>query len=223
MELLECRMPLPKALILDIDGVLIRNKPLLNHVKDNCVRYVKMHFPCCKDPEKTNEALYMTSGHTAVGLNKVFNIDTSDFNRKVYDKYLIEHLGEVIYSVEFQSEAKKIHDLTHKGWELTLFTNAPYEWAQPVALAIGDTVNIKCPGEYKPSKAAYDSFPKKQFKVFVDDSIKNLSPLRFSKHWDPIHFNHENKIEDWCHSVYSVEDLCKYINKVDSNFSKFVK
>ena len=211
-------MTLAKNLILDIDGVLIRNKPLLNHVKENCVKYVKSHFPCCKNPEQTNDALYLTAGHTGAGLAKVFNIDTSDFNKRVYDKYLIEHLHEVIYNSEFQSDAKKIYDLTSKGWELSLFTNAPYEWAHPVALALGDSVNINCPGEYKPKKAAYDVFKKHHFKIFVDDSLKNLATVRWTKYWTPVFYNETNQVEDWCHSVYSIDDICKYVNKVDENF-----
>ena len=56
-----------KTLLLDIDGVVIRDKPLLDHVKNNCVAYVKEKLPKCKDPQETNRVLYLANGHTARG------------------------------------------------------------------------------------------------------------------------------------------------------------
>jgi hypothetical protein len=97
-----------KSLVLDIDGVLIRDRRLLAHVRHNCVRYVAKKLPECKDPAYTNRLLYATAGHTARGLQNNFGIDTSDFNREVYDRPVRDRLWEVLSGTQFQQEAKEI-------------------------------------------------------------------------------------------------------------------
>ena len=43
-----------KSLLLDIDGVIVRDKELEKHIKKNCVSYVKSKLPECKNPDETN-------------------------------------------------------------------------------------------------------------------------------------------------------------------------
>lgn len=184
------------SLVLDIDGVLLRDRALLAHVKSNCVRYVAAKLPECKDPVKTNALLFATAGHTARGLQNSFGIDTSDFNEKVYDRPLLEHLAEVIYGSEFQAEAKEIHDvMTGQDWKLTLFTNSPIQWAGPVARAISDEVFVVCPGSdivsspIKPEARAYTDFAKHHTHIYIDDSLANLTTARWLPNWHPVYFN----------------------------------
>jgi FMN phosphatase YigB (HAD superfamily) len=205
-----------KSLVLDIDGVLIRDKLLLNHVQDNCVKYVASKLPDAKNPREVNRILYLTHGHTAVGLETAFKIDASDFNEKVYDKSVMEHLADVIYGSEFQEEAVQIHDLGASGWNLTLFTNAPEIWAKPVALAIGDVVNIKCPRALKPSAEAFEDFAGHHTHLYVDDSLKNLGTARWLPNWHPVHyFDGPLGAKPWCPTVNSIWELCLYVNSVD--------
>jgi FMN phosphatase YigB (HAD superfamily) len=144
-------------------------------------------------------------------------MDTSDFNEKVYDKRLIEHLSEVIYGTEFQQEAKEIHELTEKDWKVTLFTNSPIEWAGPVARAIGDNVYVDCAGsEFKPSASRYTSFPKHMTILYVDDSLKNIGTSRWLPNWHSVYFN-EGPKEDrlWCPQISSIWELVLYVNSAD--------
>lgn len=206
-----------KSLLLDIDGVLVRDKLLMEHVKDNCVRYVAAKLPESKNPGVVNSVMYLAHGHTARGLQKSFQMDTSDFNEKVYDKRLIEHLSEVIYGNEFQQEAKEIHALTENDWKVTLFTNSPIEWAGPVARAIGDNVYVDCAGsEFKPAASRYTSFPKHMTHIYVDDSLKNIGTARFLSNWHSVYFN-EGPKEDrlWCPQISSIWELVMYVNSVD--------
>ena len=206
-----------KSLLLDIDGVLVRDRLLMEHVKDNCVRYVASKLPECKNPNVVNSVMYLAHGHTARGLNKSFQIDTSDFNEKVYDKRLIEHLSEVIYGTEFQKDAKELHELTAKDWKVTLFTNSPIEWAGPVARAIGDNVYIDCTGsEFKPEASRYTQFPSHMQHIYVDDSLKNLGTSRWLPNWHSVYFN-EGPKEDrlWCPQISSIWELLLYVNSVD--------
>jgi len=211
-----------KSLILDIDGCIIRDRLLLAHVQDNCVKYVATKLPEAKNPRQVNKILYTTHGHTARGLQKVFQIDTSDFNEKVYDKRLLDHLAEVLYSTDFQQEAKEIHDLTKHEWKVTLFTNSPIEWAGRVARAISDEIFVVCPGSdpttcpLKPEAAMYTQFPKHLTHIFVDDSMKNLATVKYLPNWHPVLFN-EGPKEDhlWCPQVSSVWETCLFVRSVD--------
>jgi len=209
-----------KSLLLDIDGVLIRDKLLLEHVKDNCVRYVAAKMPECKSPANTNRLLYLGHGHTARGLQNVFQIDTSDFNEKVYDKRLMDHLAEVIYGTEFQHEAKEIHELTQKSdWKVTLFTNSPIQWAGPIARAISDNIYVDCGDsvlDLKPDAGRYTNFSKHMTHLYVDDSLKNLGTARWLPNWHSVYFN-EGPREDrlWCPQVSSIWETLLYVNSVD--------
>ena len=211
-----------KSLLLDIDGVVVRDRLLMEHLKDNCVRYVAAKLPQCKDPRETNRVLYLGHGHTARGLATAFQVDTSDFNEKVYDKRLMEHLAEVIYGTEFQQEAKEIHELTEKGWKVSLFTNSPVEWAVPIGRAISDNVFIDCAGHnisktpLKPEAERYTQFPKHMTHIYVDDSLKNLGTARWVPNWHSVYFN-EGPKEDrlWCPQITSIWELLLYVNSVD--------
>ena len=215
-----------KSLVLDIDGVIVRDKLLMAHVRENCVRYVESKIPGCKDPMNVNKVLYLTHGHTAKGLAHSFKVDTSDFNDRVYDKSLLDHLAEVIYSADFKAEAKEIHDFTRKGWNVTLFSNAPEVWSRRVARAIGDDVYLRCPaadGPFKPDAAAYENFSKVQTHVFVDDSLKNLGTARWLPNWHPIHFDEGHGTDSvlvpnykpWCPTIGSIWELGLFLDTAD--------
>lgn len=207
-----------KSLLLDIDGVLVRDRLLMAHVKDNCARYVASKLPEAKDPGTVNHVLYMTHGHTARGLTKTFQVDTSDFNEKVYDKKLMDHLADVIYGTEFQLEAKEVHEFTRKGWDVTLFTNSPEIWGGAVARAIGDNIWLRCPGSdspLKPDAAAYRDFSKAKTHVFVDDSLKNLGTVRWLPNWHPIHFCEGETESNWCPTIGSIWELGLFLNTAD--------
>ena len=211
-----------KSLLLDIDGVILRDRLLMEHVKDNCVKYVAAKLPECKNPRETNRVLHLGYGHTARGLSTCFQVDTSDFNEKVYDRPLMDHLAEVIYGTEFQQEAKELHELTEKDWKVTLFTNSPVEWAVPIGRAISDNVFIDCAGHnvstspLKPEAARYTQFPIHMTHIYVDDSLKNIGTARFLPNWHCVYFN-EGPKEDrlWCPQISSIWELLLYVNSVD--------
>jgi FMN phosphatase YigB (HAD superfamily) len=149
-------------------------------------------------------------------------VDTSDFNEKVYDRPLMDHLAEVIYGTEFQQEAKEIHELSEKGWKVTLFTNSPIEWAVPIAHAISDNVFIDCVGHdvskspMKPEAEKYTQFASHLTHIYVDDSLKNLGTARWLPNWHSVYFN-EGPKEDrlWCPQISSIWELLLYVNSVD--------
>jgi hypothetical protein len=195
------------SLLLDIDGVLIRDKQLLGHVKANCVRYVRSKLPGCKNPHEINNKLYLKYGHTARGLNALYGIDTSDFNRNVYDSKLIDHLWAVLSCPEFQDDAEEIHSLTVDGWDVQLFSNSPLDWSLPVALSISDKVKVASDGIYlKPELGAYMKFNNKMHHTFVDDSLRNLDAVQSATTWRPVHFSQEGIVSEYptVNSIWSL-------------------
>lgn len=202
------------CLLLDVDGVLVRDRLLFTHVKHNAARYVETKLPDCKHPASVNATLYLAHGHTARGLKNAFGIDASDYNEFVYDKSLLAHLSEVLEKDEFVRDAEIVHDLTQKGWEVTLFSNAPYEWVRPVSLAINDTIKIRCPGpditkaHLKPDVNFYKEFDTCKGYYYVDDSLKNLGTVRNWPNWRPILFSETEKDQRlWCRQVGSIPEL----------------
>jgi len=211
-----------KSLVLDIDGVLLRDKALMDHVRHNCERYVKAKLPECKEPARVNRLMYSTCGHTARGLQNLFGVDTSDFNKKVYDVPLRTHLWEVLGSTEFQKEAAEINKIAQTDWNVTLFTNSPIEWAGEVARAISDRVHVVCPGgnivdtHIKPDGAAYRDFGKHQTHIFVDDSLVNLNTARWLPNWHPVYFNeHQGYKPEWCPTIGSIWELELFLNSAN--------
>lgn len=208
-----------KSLLLDVDGVLVRDQALMKRISDNCVKYVRAKLPDCKDPVETNRVLYLAHGHTARGLQRIFNVDTRDFNSAIYDKRTLAHLAEFLASDEFQSEAADIHSLTKDGWKLKLFTNAPWVWAHKVALAIGDDVGVRCAGNptdsfLKPEVEAY-GLPFDNLNVMVDDSLKNLGTARYMPNWKCVHFTEGPKENTmWCPQVQSIWELCMFVRSL---------
>ena len=206
-----------KSLVLDVDGVLIRDKHLLEHVKHNCVQYVAKKLPGCKDPARVNRALVQTVGHTARGLKKFHKIDVSDFNREVYNVPLRTHLWEVLSSTDFQMEAKEISELTKRGWRVTLFSNSPIEWTGEVAHAISDEIHVVCPeidGPFKPDMSAYADFARHHTHIFIDDTIKNLETARWLPNWHPVLYS-ETEQSDWCPTIGSLWELGIFTSTVD--------
>lgn len=198
------------TLLLDIDGVLIRDTVLLGHVKSNIIRYVHKKLPGHGNPQTLNNLLYRSYGHTAVGLKKEYGIDTRDFDERVYTPQVLDHLDDFLETSEFQNDAEIVRNILNIGWNVELFSNAPLVWSEPVKYAI-DQVRVKNNGVYeKPKIESYLQFDPSNRYVFVDDKICNLLPTLFLDNWKQIHFTRDRGSE-FMTSVSSMEELFKKI------------
>jgi hypothetical protein len=158
-----------------------------------------------------NSAFFKTYGHTARGVQNILGMDSSDFNKEVYDKKLINHLWAVLSSTEFQKDAIEIHSWTKEGWKIQLFSNCPLDWALPVAHAISDEIGIACDGIYlKPDSGAYMKFDHKIKHTFVDDSLRNLDAVNGRMTWRPVHFSPLGQVSDYP-TVGSIDFLGTYL------------
>lgn len=201
-------------LLLDVDGVIVRDPVLLGHVRHNIVRYVRQKIPNCSAPAKLNDMLYTKYGHTSRGLTKEFGVDTRDFNERVYDKHVLSHLHDFIKtSDEFKRDVELIKDISHT-WDVELFSNAPLSWTLPICFELGYGC-IACGVYDKPNMESYASFmnDKTSKIVFVDDKMCNLLPVLFLDNWTPIHFSEKSECS-FIETVSTFTDLKNVLEEI---------
>ena len=198
------------SILLDIDGVILRDRLLLEHVRHNVVDYVREKLPHSKNPELTNRLIYKVYGHTGLGLQKAFRIDTRDFNKKVYNDGMLLHLYAILDTPQFKEDAKVIKELS-EDYKVTFFSNSPLEWSIPVRDAISQRINIAYDGNMKPDNNAYINFPTDVKHIFVDDKVDNLNPTLYYKNWTPIHFSEEGKTSKFL-TIGSMWELSLFAN-----------
>ena len=198
------------TILLDVDGVLIRDTILLNHVKHNAVRYVAKKLPNVKRPSYVNSVLYNNYGHTALGLFIEFGVDTKDFDKFVYDRFLLDHLEDHVRTDEnFKRDARVIKKLCDEE-NVALFSNAPLVWTEPIREAIDLRIGN---GEYrKPNLESYLRFGNEDHFTFVDDKMDNLRPTLMFKNWTPIHYSTTQESQ-MVKNIYDLKDLDKSNNK----------
>ena len=89
------------SLVFDIDGVIIKNKPLLKKVNNNCNNFIKKYknFKSIHSAKILNEYLYKNKGHSLRGIYNDINFNhdkiiiSNMFNKNVYDR---EKVGEYL-------------------------------------------------------------------------------------------------------------------------------
>jgi hypothetical protein len=175
--------------LLDVDGVLIRDPAITKLMHHNITRYVRMKVPRARDPEKMRTYFYKKYGHTARGITRALGIPTPDFNVQVYDKALMEMLADHLTSAQFQKDADVVRKLLNDGNTVTLFSNAPGMWTWPIACAIDLRVATAQFAGLKPQPVAYTSVRGPVPHVFVDDLYANLVPIKNNPDWFPVHFS----------------------------------
>lgn len=192
------------TLLLDVDGVIIRDKPLLDHVRNNVVRYVNKKLPGMKRHAKLNSLMYRAYGHTARGLEREFGVDVSDFDECVYTPEVIDHLKDFLKNdASFLNDAALLRGLNR---EIQLFSNAPLVWTLPVRDAIDPSIYAGLGTYSKPELDTYVSFDQTKKYIFVDDKMCNLMPALFFSNWTPIHFSkhRETQLVKTVGSIYEL-------------------
>ena len=197
-----------KTLLLDVDGVIVRDRVVLDHVKHNAVRYVSQKLPMVH-ATRVNNILYRSYGHTATGLSQVYGIDTSDYDDRVYNDVLLDHLHYFIENSEdFKNDIDVIRQILSMGYDVELFSNAPLTWTEPIRLAIDERIKN---GVYtKPELKTYVKFNPYKDYVFVDDKMCNLTTSLFFKNWTPIHYS-EYVENTFIPTINSLSSISKFL------------
>lgn len=175
------------SLLLDFDGVILRNHPIGNIVVKRCQSMVHksmkhVDFESCK---KVNKQLYESTGHTVLGLQRLGYKDISipEFDQLVYEK------------IDYKMELAEIHKTHHQdiqsinniykwceasGVDMWIFSNAPDSWCYSISHMMDIPVlpsTRSLVSSLKPNPECYLDVRKKVKSdkyVFVDDKMINL-------------------------------------------------
>lgn len=179
--------------LLDFDGVVLKNHPVHRKVVQLCVEFVEKRTKRVRksiDASALNRHLYTKYGHTALGLNEMgFETSKDEFNRFVYGRIdVFEHLRDVRYT-----HAKDVRDLERlRSWiyaqeedqriDISFFSNAPDSWTTRISkLMVGEelpSVADRMGDRFKPQKECYAAVEDRddsQTIVFLDDSWTNVA------------------------------------------------
>lgn len=141
------------ALLLDVDGVIVKNKELIDRVADNCVQFVHHILPhtTLEEAFDINKAWYKSRGHTLRGMlsardstsdclrNQLYCSDIEAremFNEIVYGHDTLHALDAYLMSDGFVKDSKRIAVICNacftKKIPVFLLSNAPNAWCIPI-------------------------------------------------------------------------------------------
>jgi len=144
-------MALPRcAVLFDVDGVIMRNKPIMKRVELNCARFVQRTSLSPIELNvayQTNTTLYKTHGHTLRGLYKKYGKPppydhrmTDLFTSEVYNASLYDELAQYVYSKDFARDSEGFAEICmlckENNMPVAIFSNAPSEWCDIVLDAV---------------------------------------------------------------------------------------
>jgi FMN phosphatase YigB (HAD superfamily) len=214
-----------RVVLMDFDGVLLRDPRVLRRVQQRVVQYVQrnVHKGYLSEAEavRVNRDLYQRYGHTHLGMKKLFmpHARLTTFNGFVYDPGFLNELYR-----EFGRDDEVLNGI--RAWDtwfdeqlnegdvdkLAIFTNSPAAWPTmwlEAAGRLGQFQEIlgsdhvlfegRTDSLLKPDKNLYlrmeTYHDPHQALYFVDDSLGNLEPLVQRPQWIPMLFDGDDVVK----------------------------
>lgn len=169
--------------LLDFDGVVLKNHQIQQRVSQLCTRFVEKRTKLKKSASVLNKNLYSAYGHTAVGLN-ILGYETSkeEFNDFVYGQINYEDLRDIKETHRSDVlEFKRVYEWfkSQTLYDLTIFSNAPDSWTSTISRMMIDeevpSLAVQMGEFFKPQKECYDAVNKDGSRiVFLDDNLTNV-------------------------------------------------
>lgn len=205
-----------KALLLDVDGVVLNQPRVLYKLGHKVVQFVQNHVPGRKNilqASEINTMLYTNFGHTHRGLRELYGKQIpsiAEFNKSVYDKdlisYLTLHENDEVLKVRAEQVRRLVEYATSHNIPCYLFSNAPDIWCNTILEMFSMTTLLPSSHRLtsshpvfqekllKPDSALYanvatyieQTHRDNMQLVFVDDSLVNLAPILHSSGWKPV-------------------------------------
>lgn len=198
-----------RALLLDFDGVVLRNHKIHRYVGNVCTRVLsqkaKLDYATAKD---VNSRWYPIYGHSSFIIDKKYGIPCSvkEFNDLVYEKYMDFDLVQQMLSPQDIVYAHQFADVIDTCAPDTtfLFSNANDRWCANLMSMLGiqgaiPTSRYLCSDNLealKPSNKSYSNaenhvrraFPDVTQFVGVDDQAKNVRGMCKRRDWIGIYY-----------------------------------
>ena len=175
--------------LLDFDGVVLKNHPIQQRVGQLCTQFVEKRTKLKKSATVLNKNLYSAYGHTVLGLNALgYETSKDEFNEFVYGQINYEdfrdirdtHCSDVL-------EYKRVYEWFRgqSRYDLTIFSNAPDLWTSTISRMMIDEEVPSLAGQmgefFKPQRECYDAVDKAHGSahgsgsiVFLDDNLMNV-------------------------------------------------
>ena len=195
-----------RIVLVDFDGVVLKNKTAGNYIKTKVERFVQKVTPI-KDPklaEIYNKELYTSHGHTLIGLRKHgCDVSLTEFNEYVYgDTRCYSDL--IMEDNELKEWRLFCDNIKNCNYEIKLFSNSGTEWMSHFLKNDVDTDLLEFQNyldKYryqpiynsllKPKREIYDlfmSYYTKSSYYFIDDKISNFEYIQYDPRWIKIWF-----------------------------------
>lgn len=204
------------ALLLDFDGVIMRNPNVNRYVSTTCTRFLARRADLSfHQAAEINREKYPIYGHTSQILVRDFKIPCSitSFNEGVYAELIDYGLIKRMITAEDRAYVRTLYDMlfymhtpVFSQDRTLIFTNAMDIWCKEVLLMLGMPSNAFGPilasnthtdtKLLKPEVAAYKEadiqtrwvVPEMQRVIFVDDQLHNVNPTILPSHWKGVHY-----------------------------------
>jgi len=193
--MLASRFAKSRVILFDMDGVIMKNKNILQRVAHRSTLFVarELHLRDISEAEEINKHLYKNFGHTLIGLQKVYNTKSTvqDFSNFVYNADTLSTLDTICAKdIETCKALEQLNTIIQKGHSLNfnvgIFSNAPHKWCDtilkngivdgiPKDFVIGCDHDIFGNNEHdllKPNAAIYQIVYDFLANVLHDDSMK---------------------------------------------------
>lgn len=179
-------------LLLDFDGVVIRNERIAAIVKNKSESFIAKKYNLTKSQSaRVNRVFYKTHGHTAIG------VDPNNYKQHVleYNDYVFSDMEySLLREYITPTDVRSLRNVVSLKRKYALFTNAPISWCENMcALAHVDLYDFIDPsrcfasdeGLIKPKKEIYDRVEEslENHIYFIDDSAINLEAVRDRDRW----------------------------------------
>mgnify|MGYP006280770581 CR=1 FL=1 len=184
-------------LLLDFDGVVLRNKHILSYQVAQSAKFVHRHVPYLSLSECThlNRLYYPQYGHTVIMMNKMMNVPVTleDYNDFVFHPKKLQKLEKLIDddTCEYAESFLPLFNEFDTG----IFTNAHINWVEMFCKVFElpvDESNIYWPMELELLKPNPQAYTRVAFRIktnnitFVDDSAKNIEFPKYNLKWNTI-------------------------------------
>lgn len=220
-----------KAILLDFDGVIVRNRRIDRAVANACVRSVaRVAGVSFQEARRANRQLYPSvCGHSSEVLRRAYGVacDVEAFNRLVYEEFMDYRSVERMLTSKDRRHADRVASAIQAwGPERTfVFSNAPVVWCERLAdmFGVGGVLSAErmacsdATGALKPRAEAYEEAERivrevdeslERF-VLVDDAWQNVRALEGLDAWTGIHFPSGAPVE---RMIRAVDRCCACFN-----------
>lgn len=188
------------ALMLDFDGVLLKNPKVQKYVAHKCTEYLaKRTGTTYAHAKQTNDARYPVHGHTARVLEKDFGLPCGprEFNQGVYGSMDFERVRSWLTQRDAEYARTVLDHWNVRRENTFVFTGAPRKWVlelrEALALPFEDyrVLGSDVLGHFKPDPRAYAeaeffvrlNMPQVESFCLVDDGVENVKMAMVLPRW----------------------------------------